>query len=110
MSLDDSIKDAFKYAFEEGYFSKSTYNDVDVGSCEESWESSEAKEKSDRMKVFGWAIVDKDGSEYKIRPKIHNFFGAVMERESYTSEDIKKANQEFPGCAPHKIITLYTDS
>lgn len=60
--------------------------------------------------VWGWAIVDKDGIEHRVRARMRDYFGAILESEPFDGLDIAKMNVEFPGRAPYRIITLYTDS
>lgn len=60
--------------------------------------------------VWGWAIVDKDGIEHKVRARLRDHFGAILESECFTESDLARLDVEFAGCAPHRIIKLYTDS
>jgi len=58
--------------------------------------------------AWGWAIMHSDGTKASVRPRIVDFFGCIQEKEPFTSEDAKRADQEWAGLAPHTIVTLYT--
>ena len=58
--------------------------------------------------AWGWAIMHSDGTKASVRPRIVDFFGDIQEKEPFTSEDAKRADQEWAGLAPHTIVTLYT--
>lgn len=59
-------------------------------------------------KVAGWAIVDNRGCEARCRLSLQDFFGAVTEGDPLTAEDVAKLDAEYPGLAPHRLVTLYT--
>jgi len=58
--------------------------------------------------VWGWAIVDKDGHARADRTRYSEFFGGTLELEPLSEDHVKRADQEWPGCAPHRLVTLYT--
>lgn len=57
---------------------------------------------------FGWAIVDKEGCEQTTRARVSDLFGAPYEASPLTQKDCARWDREFPGCAPHRLVTLYT--
>jgi hypothetical protein len=63
---------------------------------------------SEQGEEWGWAIIDKNGTAQAIRPRKSEFFGTAHEREPFTLEDLSKMSQEWPGLAPHNLLTLYT--
>ena len=58
---------------------------------------------------WGWALIDKNGTAQSILPRRAEFFGAVQERESFTSEDLAKMDREWAGLAPHSVVTLFAN-
>lgn len=58
--------------------------------------------------VFGWAIVDKDGREHHTRACVVDLFGYEFKPSPLSQEDCTRADRERPGCAPHRLVTLYT--
>lgn len=58
--------------------------------------------------VWGWAILDKYGFTRSDRPRMQDFFGGAIEVAPTTEEDAKRADLEWPGSAPHRVVTLYT--
>ena len=56
---------------------------------------------------WGWAIEDKHGVAQAIRPARKEFFGCVQSTDPFTAEDIAKMDREWPGIAPHHVVTLY---
>lgn len=58
--------------------------------------------------VWGWAILDKDGLTRSDRARFIDFFGSALEVKPTTEADAKRADEEWPGCAPHRVVTLYT--
>lgn len=60
-------------------------------------------------KVAGWAIVDNRGCESRCGLVLKDYgFGAVMEAAPPTAEHVAKLDAEYPGLAPHRLVTLYT--
>lgn len=56
-----------------------------------------------RNDILGWCVVDKDCTIRNVRPKIH---GLGFPNDKFTQEDIKRIDRDWPGCAPHRIVTL----
>lgn len=62
----------------------------------------------DACEVWGWVIVDKNGAERSTRSRKQDILGGVYYTTAYVADDLTKADREFAGCAPHRILTLYT--
>ena len=57
--------------------------------------------------AFGWAIVCNKGTTAQVCARVRDFFGAVMEVEPFGPEDLQRRDREWPGLAPHRLVTLY---
>lgn len=67
-----------------------------------------AEQPAQQQEPWGWAIMHSDGTEACVRARVSNFFGVIQEREPFTAEDLRQADSEGAGLAPHRIVTLYT--
>ena len=70
-------------------------------------ESAVLTAQAQQAKPFGWAIVDKNGHLCNMRARLDDFFGAEREQEPFDSDRVAYRDREFPGLAPHRIVTLY---
>lgn len=61
-----------------------------------------------QLEVFGWAILHSDRTPAYQRDKMKNFFGHITEREPFDASELASADREWPGLAPHTMVTLYT--
>lgn len=68
----------------------------------------QAEAKTDEPVAWGWAIVDNKGLERRTRARIQDFFGSNQEAKPFSLEDVAREDREFAGCAPHRVITLFT--
>ena len=65
----------------------------------------------DQKVVWGWAIIRSDGTTHSTRPKLCLMVGgAIVDAVPYDSEDLQRADRDWPGLAPHRVVTLYTDT
>jgi len=56
--------------------------------------------------VFGWAIQHSNGTNAYVRFSVVDFFGEIQKREPFTPSDLVVADREWPGLAPHTLVTL----
>ena len=63
--------------------------------------------EAQREPAFGWAIVCNKGTTAQVCARVRDFFGAVMEVEPFGPEDLQRRDREWPGLAPHRLVTLY---
>jgi hypothetical protein len=68
----------------------------------------QAEAKTDEPVAWGWAIVDNKGLERRTHARLQDFFGSTQEAKPFSLEDVAREDREFAGCAPHRVITLFT--
>lgn len=83
-----------------------------VGACDRRFREQKDAAKAWNLRVqpndslFGWAIIRNDGIVATFIPRKADFFGSVIEAEPPTAADIARIDSEWPGPAPHSIVTL----
>lgn len=83
-----------------------------VGACDRRFRERDDAAKAWNLRVpasglvAGWAILHKDGTVADFKALRADFFGAVVENEPFTSAEVAYMDREWPGLAPHHIVTL----
>lgn len=64
---------------------------------------------SKELQPYGWAIVDSRGREVRQRARLNDLFGSEYEAKPFDDDEVARQDRDFPGCAPHRVVTLYPE-